>query len=132
MNTTTLQPMFNCAVVNDKTGAVCITTRYPEDHRTARIILSKSIPATGPRRNCLLQLSYPENWDHQKLHDLLARDKKAEIDGWTIHTDSDRRGPIYWLTNPYGIDVGYYPATLNYCATILNKIATDKHEHEWA
>jgi hypothetical protein len=40
-------------------------------------------------------------------------------------------GSEIWLTNPYGIDVGFYPNDAQGCACILERIATDDHEKEW-
>lgn len=67
------------------------------------------------------------NIGSQKLHQYLGQHGSAEIDGWAINRD----GAEIWLTNPYGIDVGFYANGAEGCARILERISTDDHEREW-
>jgi len=43
------------------------------------------------------------NIGSSELHRHLQQHGRAEIDGWAISKD----GAEIWLTNPYGIDVGF-------------------------
>jgi hypothetical protein len=63
----------------------------------------------------------------QVLHQHLRAHGRAEIDGWVINAD----GAEIWLTNPYGLDVGFYANDAEGCASILERISTDDHEREW-
>lgn len=67
------------------------------------------------------------NIGSQKLHKHLTIHGRAEMDGWAINAD----GTDIWLTNPYGIDVGFYANDAEGCARILERISTDNHEKEW-
>ena len=118
---TTVQPMYHVCVVNDQTGVRTITTRYPEEHREACIIKNKCIPATGPRRNCLVQLRYPKDWDHLKLKGQLDNEGTAMIEGKTIL--ADQQANLYRLLDTKGNEIGSYKANVHSCATILDLIA---------
>lgn len=63
----------------------------------------------------------------QMLHQYLNQHGRVEIEGWSINPD----GAEIWLTNPYGIDVGFYDNDAEGCARILERISTDDHEREW-
>jgi len=63
----------------------------------------------------------------RELHQHLTKHGRAEIDGWSIIPD----GAEIWLTNPYGLDVGFYANDAEGCARILKRISTDDHEMEW-
>lgn len=67
------------------------------------------------------------NIGSQELHQHLNKHGRAKIDGWTISPD----GAEIWLTNPYGIDVGFYANDAPGCVRILERISTDDHEREW-
>lgn len=67
------------------------------------------------------------NIGSQELHQHLTTHSRAEIDGWEINAD----GSEIWLTNPYGLDVGFYANNAEGCARILERISTDNHEKEW-
>ena len=67
------------------------------------------------------------NIGSHKLHQHLRAHGRAEIDGWVINAD----GAEIWLTNPYGLDVGFYANDAEGCARILKRISTDDHEREW-
>lgn len=67
------------------------------------------------------------NIESQELRQHLIQHGRAEIDGWAINLD----GSKIWLTNPYGIDVGFYPSSAEGCASILERISADDHEREW-
>lgn len=52
---------------------------------------------------------------------------RLKIDGWSVGlTDGD-----IWLTNPYGLDCAFQPATVEGCEAVLRWIASDTHEREW-
>ncbi len=68
-----------------------------------------------------------QNIESQELYQHLETHGRAEIDGWAINAD----GAEIWLTNPYGIDVGFYANNAEGCAGILERISTDDHEREW-
>lgn len=62
--------------------------------------------------------------------DLLAAlqsSRRVEINGWPLHLDEHG----VWLTNPYGIDCGFVPATAEGCQIALDAIKNDTHEREW-
>ena len=61
------------------------------------------------------------------LHQRLKAHGRAEIDGRAINANSAE----IWLTNPYGLDVGFYANDAEGCARILERISTDDHEREW-
>jgi hypothetical protein len=63
----------------------------------------------------------------QELHQHLKTHVRADIDGWSIIPD----GAEIWLTNPYGLDVGFYVNDAEGCARILKRISSDDHEREW-
>ncbi len=67
------------------------------------------------------------NIGSHKLHQHLRAHGRAEIDGWAINAN----GAEIWLTNPYGLDVGFYAKDAEGCARILERISTDDHEREW-
>jgi hypothetical protein len=50
-----------------------------------------------------------------------------KIDGWAINVD----GAEIWLTNPYGIDVGFYANSADACIRILERIDPTKDEVDW-
>jgi len=67
------------------------------------------------------------NIGSQELYQHLKTHVRAEIDGWSLNADDAE----IWLTNPYGIDVGFYANDAEGCERILERISTDDHESEW-
>lgn len=65
--------------------------------------------------------------DALELHQHLKKYGRCCVDGWPINPSDD----LIWLTNPYGIDVGFYPNDADGCARILERILKDSHEQEW-
>lgn len=54
--------------------------------------------------------------------------KQVDVVQWSIGVMNDR----IWATNPYGIDVACVDVSTAGCASILQSIANDTHEREWA
>ena len=67
------------------------------------------------------------NIGSQNLHQHLKTHSRTKIDGLAINAD----GAEIWLTNPYGLDVGFYDNDAEGCARMLERISTDGHEREW-
>lgn len=65
--------------------------------------------------------------DAGRVFDRLQANEAVEVAGWSLGVGDD----LIWLTNPYGLDVGFYDCTLASCERILAIIAADDHDHEW-
>lgn len=64
--------------------------------------------------------------DPVRIFRRLQATETVEIDGWSLGVSDD----LIWLTNPYGLDVGFYDCTPASCRRILEIIAADDHDRE--
>lgn len=75
----------------------------------------------------MVRTKVDKNIDCHGLHQHLEKHGSCDVDGWPITPSGD----VIWLTNPYGIDVGFYPNDPRGCARILERVLTDTHDKEW-
>lgn len=61
---------------------------------------------------------------HLELQSLLQQHQHLKIDGWSINLV----GNEIWLSNPYGIDVGFYENDAKGCERITQRIASEDRE----
>ena len=67
------------------------------------------------------------NWTGQELLEALSSGAGQDVHGWWVSQD----GTEIWLTNPYGLDCGFYDVSVEGCDSILQRIRKDTHEREW-
>ena len=61
----------------------------------------------------------------------LTREGRARVGEFRLGVGTDSFGPVIWITNPYGLDVGFRELTVEGCEGLLAMIASDTHEREW-
>ena len=56
----------------------------------------------------------------ETLFSAMRHATRLDYQGWVIIRDDGDGAPHLWLTNPHGIDVGFYPFTIAACGNIFD------------